>query len=60
MNASHEDYIIRTEVLASTNDGEFHVELFPLKEDLKCTGAPTKVIHNFDELIEFLEEVEKK
>ncbi|GIN64425.1 hypothetical protein J27TS8_44180 [Robertmurraya siralis] len=49
------DYIYLTEVSALEDDSDFYVELYPYRPDLQCSGSPIKVLHNFDELIDFLE-----
>lgn len=51
-----EDLIFKTEVQDSSKETDFIIELFPYSTEMDCLGAPSKVIHNFDELIEFFEE----
>lgn len=46
-------FIVRTEVLDSSQETDFIVEFFPYSSDMNCHGLPIKTIHNFDELIEF-------
>ncbi|WP_019156745.1 hypothetical protein [Robertmurraya massiliosenegalensis] len=52
------DYIYMTEVSDSKEKEDFEIELYPLGSDLKCADSPIRVIHNFDELIDFFEEEE--
>lgn len=49
-------FIVRTDVLDSSKETDFVIEIFPYSTDMNCDGLPIKTIHNFDELIEFFEE----
>lgn len=55
-----EDLIFMSEVSKEENNTDFHVEVFTYSSDLKCDGSPVKVIHNFDDLINFFENDEEK
>ncbi|MGG0719682.1 hypothetical protein ABE096_19150 [Robertmurraya massiliosenegalensis] len=54
----NQDYIYMTEVSDSREKTDFEIELYKYGNDLKCEDSPIKVIHNFDELIDFFEEEE--
>ncbi|PLR78584.1 hypothetical protein CU633_04980 [Bacillus sp. V3-13] len=41
-------------------DEEFHVDFFHFQPDYDCEGIPLKTIHNFDELIDFLEMMDQR
>lgn len=51
-----DDLIFMSEVSKGEKDTDFHVQLFSYSSDMKCDGAPIKVIQNFDDLIDFFEE----
>lgn len=53
-----DDLIFMVELTDSPKESDFIIELFPDSSDKDCPGAPVKVIHNFDELIDFFEEEE--
>ncbi len=51
-----EELIFQTEVMTSSQMTDFYLEFFPYSADMKCEHSPIKVIHNFEELIDFFEE----
>ena len=54
-----ENYIFSTSVDYSLDQDEFIVELFSCPEDEEKGVMPKKVIHNFDELISFFENLDE-
>lgn len=54
-----EDYIIATKVLNSTHKEEFVVEVYPYSLELDCEGTPSRTINNFDDLINFFDELDE-
>jgi hypothetical protein len=55
-----ENYVFTTSVDYSVDQDEFIVELFSCPEDEKEGVMPKKVIHNFDELISFFENLDEE
>lgn len=53
------NYIFSTTVDPSNEQDEFLVELFSYSEDEDNHTEPKKVIHNFDELISFFENLDQ-
>ena len=56
-NEQGKNYIISTSVDDSHNQDEFFIELF--SESATQQSSPEKVIHNFDELISFFENLDQ-
>lgn len=54
------DYIFTTNIVDSTCESEFMIKIFPYSADMECEGTPAKIIHNFDELIDFFEEEQRE
>jgi hypothetical protein len=55
-----DSYIFTTNTsTSSTTTDEFVVEFFEHTPDQCCDGAPTKVIKNFGELIDFIEQFDE-
>jgi hypothetical protein len=54
-----ESFIFTTSTSSSTSTDEFVVELFDNTPDQCCEGTPKKVIRNFEELIDFLEQFDE-
>ncbi len=59
MKNGDKNYIYYTSIDTSENQAEFLLELFTYSENDKEHIVPETVIHNFDELITFLENSEQ-
>ncbi|CEG27396.1 hypothetical protein [Bacillus sp. B-jedd] len=53
------EFVFSTSVTPNTSKEEFIVEFFPYTPDWSCMGQPTKITRNFEELIDFFEELEE-
>lgn len=54
-----DDFVFSTTATSTDNPtDEFLLELFDYSADLSCDGIPKKVIKNFDELIDFFEDID--
>ncbi|GLB60783.1 hypothetical protein [Cytobacillus sp. NCCP-133] len=51
-------YIFTTSVTESAGKESFLVELFEFSPEMECNVSPLKVLKGFDELIDFVEELE--
>jgi hypothetical protein len=59
MAVKDKNYIFSTTVDSSSARDEFLIELFSYSEDEDNHTEPKKVIHSFDELISFLENLDQ-
>ncbi|WP_026581662.1 hypothetical protein [Bacillus sp. J33] len=56
-----QSYIFTTSVIGGSSEEDFLVELFkfsPECPEMDCNGQPFKVLKGFDELINFIEEMD--
>jgi hypothetical protein len=53
-----QSYIFTTSVTEASPKVDFLVELFEFCPDMDCDGLPLIVLKGFDELIDFIEEME--
>lgn len=53
-----QSYIFTTSVTGASPKEDFFVELFEFCPDLNCDGLLLRVLKDFDELINFIEEME--
>ncbi|RHW42150.1 hypothetical protein D1B31_05805 [Neobacillus notoginsengisoli] len=53
------DFVFSTSVTPNPSKEEFIVEFYPCTPDLECNGKPIKITRNFEELIDFIEEMEE-
>lgn len=51
-------FIFSTTTSSSSSADEFLVELFDYSPDQCCDGTPAKIIRNFDDLIDFIEQID--
>lgn len=59
MEKKHDKYIFSMTAGEGLSMDDFDVEFYEYNQELSCDGSPTKVIKNFDELINLLEEWEE-
>lgn len=52
---ANDTFIITSQIGECSAPNEFIVEFFPFTSEITSHEKPIKVIHNFDELIEFFE-----
>jgi len=57
-NTNKENYIFTAALDSSDDKNDFIIELYSLEEDNHEPSEPEKIIHNFDELISFFEELD--
>ncbi|WP_338469366.1 hypothetical protein R4Z10_11060 [Niallia sp. XMNu-256] len=57
-NNAEKTYQFVASLTESEDKNEFNIEIFSLSEDSDEPSAPEIVIHNFDELISFFEELD--
>ena len=53
------DYIFTTNVSSTCQESDFFIEFFPYAANMECTGEPSMVIRNFEELIDLFEDLEE-
>lgn len=54
-----DQYVFSMNAGESVSADEFNVELFEYNQELSCEGTPKKIVKNFDELIDLLDEWEE-
>lgn len=59
MEKDHDKFVFSMNAGESLNVDEFNVEFFEYNQELCCEGKPMKVVKNFDELINLLDEWEE-
>jgi hypothetical protein len=59
MEKDDEKYVFSIDADENSTADEFNVEFFEYNHELCCEGNPRKVIKNFDELINLLDEWEE-
>ncbi|CAG9606409.1 hypothetical protein [Pseudoneobacillus rhizosphaerae] len=58
MEKDHDNYVFSMNVGESLTVDDFNVEFFEYNQELYCEGNPIRVVKNFDELINLLDEWE--
>jgi hypothetical protein len=60
MEKNHETYIFSLTTAEGISPDEFSIDLYEYNHELCCDGAPAKVVKNFNELIDLLEQWEEQ
>jgi hypothetical protein len=58
MEKDHDKFVFSMNAGESLTVDDFNVELFEYNQELCCEGNPIRVVKNFDELINLLDEWE--
>ena len=59
MSDSNHTFVFTTNVSEAAKENEFVIEIFRCLTDITPESIPIKVTHNFDELIDFFEQINK-
>jgi hypothetical protein len=59
MEKDDEKYVFSIDTGENSTADEFNVEIFEYNHEMCCEGNPRKIIKNFDELINLLDEWEE-
>jgi hypothetical protein len=59
MQDRKQDYLFSTNVSDSTDVNEFVIEFFPGLSNTQAENLPSKVTHTFDELIDFIDQMDE-